>query len=76
MDPGVEFKAALEEADRLRLEVVCGDRDVDVTARKLSENFSLGVLAKLYIRQHIHTNAEQACVRGDALYKLFALAFF
>merc|ERR1711862_758204 len=34
--PGAEFQAALKEADRLNLKLVHGDRDIDVTLKKLA----------------------------------------
>ncbi|EFN60152.1 hypothetical protein CHLNCDRAFT_133581 [Chlorella variabilis] len=37
MDPGAEFKVALQEADRIGARVVHGDRDVQRTLQRLSE---------------------------------------
>ena len=47
MDPGLEFKVAMEEAERLPAKLIYGDADQDHTMRRISENFSMQVLIKL-----------------------------
>ena len=37
LDPGLEFKVGLEEADRVEARLVLGDRDQDATVRALRE---------------------------------------
>ena len=44
MDPGLEFKVAMEEAERLPAKLIYGDADQDHTMRRISENFSMQVL--------------------------------
>ncbi|CAL5227735.1 g10750 [Coccomyxa viridis] len=41
MDPGLEFKVAMEEAERLPAKLIYGDADQDHTMRRISENFSM-----------------------------------
>ncbi|CAL8462425.1 g1958 [Coccomyxa elongata] len=41
MDPGLEFKVAMEEAELLRARIVFGDADQDRTMRRISESLSL-----------------------------------
>lgn len=41
MDPGLEFKVAMEEAELLRAKVVYGDADQDRTMRRISESLSV-----------------------------------
>lgn len=41
MDPGGEFKVALQEAERMRARVVYGDRDVNMTLQRLSQTMNL-----------------------------------
>merc|ERR1712070_615649 len=47
LDPGAEFKTALQEADRRKLNVCHGDRDVDETIRLLRDAISQISLASL-----------------------------
>ena len=44
MDPGLEFKVAMEEAERLRATLVYGDADQDHTIRRISHSLSAQVL--------------------------------
>ncbi len=46
MDPGLEFKVAMEEAERLPAKLIYGDADQDHTMRRISENFSMQVLIR------------------------------
>jgi len=43
MDPGLEFKVAMEEAERLRATLVYGDADQDHTIRRISQSLSAQV---------------------------------
>ncbi|KAI3429803.1 hypothetical protein D9Q98_010116 [Chlorella vulgaris] len=47
MDPGAEFKVALEEAERLGARVVYGDRDGSRTLKRLSEAVDLGDVLRM-----------------------------
>jgi pheromone shutdown protein TraB len=40
LDPGAEFKEAVKEADALGVKVVCADRDVTMTLRRLRESMT------------------------------------
>ena len=48
MDPGLEFKVAMEEAELLRARIVFGDADQDRTMRRISESLSLQVCKHHY----------------------------
>lgn len=54
MDPGLEFKVAMEEAERLRAALVYGDADQDHTIRRISASLSAQVLSisLMLCRQH------------------------
>ena len=39
MDPGLEFKVAMEEAERLRAALVYGDADQDHTIKRISKGY-------------------------------------
>ncbi|KAK9906678.1 hypothetical protein WJX75_006000 [Coccomyxa subellipsoidea] len=41
MDPGLEFKVAMEEAELLRARIVFGDADQDRTMRRISESLTV-----------------------------------
>ena len=43
MDPGLEFKVAMEEAERLRAALVYGDADQDHTIQRISKAISVQV---------------------------------
>ena len=43
LDPGAEFKVAMDEAERQGAKLVFGDRDQDVTAQKMAQHFGLAV---------------------------------
>lgn len=43
MDPGLEFKVAMEEAERLQATLVYGDADQDHTVRRISQSLSAQV---------------------------------
>lgn len=47
MEPGGEFKVALEEADACGARVVYGDRDVQATLQRLSQNMDLQQLLQM-----------------------------
>jgi pheromone shutdown protein TraB len=40
MDPGLEFKVAMEEADKLRAHIVYGDADQQRTMQRISQSLS------------------------------------
>ena len=44
MDPGLEFKVAMEEAERLQARLIYGDADQEHTMRRISQSFSMQVL--------------------------------
>ena len=54
MDPGLEFKVAMEEAERLPAKLIYGDADQDHTMRRISENFSMQVLIRFTIAVPVH----------------------
>lgn len=41
LEPGAEFRAGIEEADRIGARIVCGDQDQRLTAQRISENLKL-----------------------------------
>ena len=41
MDPGLEFKVAMEEAEKLRARVVYGDANVQETMRRVSQSIRM-----------------------------------
>ena len=43
MDPGLEFKVAMEEAERLPAKLVYGDADQEHTMRRIAQSFSMQV---------------------------------
>ena len=43
MDPGLEFKVAMEEAERLPAKLIYGDADQEHTMRRISQSFSMQV---------------------------------
>ena len=43
MDPGLEFKVAMEEAERLRAALVYGDADQDHTIKRISKAITVQV---------------------------------
>ncbi|KAI7840858.1 hypothetical protein COHA_005450 [Chlorella ohadii] len=47
MEPGGEFKVALEEADACGARVVYGDRDVQATLQRLSQNMDMQQLLRM-----------------------------
>lgn len=47
MDPGLEFKVAMEEAERLQARLIYGDADQEHTMRRIAQSFSMQVLIKL-----------------------------
>ncbi|PSC74329.1 conjugal transfer [Micractinium conductrix] len=47
MDPGAEFKAAVEEAERIGARIVCGDRDVQQTLQRLSQTVNFQDLMRM-----------------------------
>lgn len=49
LEPGLEFKVALQQANALRAKVVLGDRDVHQTLQRLSKQFSLPDLMRMMI---------------------------
>lgn len=40
MDPGLEFKVAMEEAEKLRAHIVYGDADQDRTMQRISQSLT------------------------------------
>jgi len=47
LEPGAEFRAGIEEADRLGARIVCGDQDQRVTAQRISENLRLSDIMRM-----------------------------
>lgn len=47
LDPGLEFKVGMEEAERSGARLVLGDRDQDATVRALREALDLGDILRL-----------------------------
>ncbi len=41
MDPGLEFKVAMEEAQKLRARIVYGDANVQETMRRISQSLRM-----------------------------------
>lgn len=41
MDPGLEFKVAMEEAQKLRARIVYGDANVEETMRRISQSLRM-----------------------------------
>ncbi len=53
MDPGLEFKVAMEEAERLRAALVYGDADQDHTIKRISKAITVQVrLDQLALCKH------------------------
>eukprot|EP00850_Spirogloea_muscicola_P022484 SM000298S10938 [mRNA] locus=s298:35006:37495:+ [translate_table: standard] len=50
LEPGKEFKVAVEEAQQIGATVVCGDRSVSVTLKRLQEAISLKEMLSLLAR--------------------------
>lgn len=53
MDPGLEFKVAMEEAERLPATLVFGDADQEHTMRRISQSFKMQVLTHLAAFLHL-----------------------
>ena len=63
MDPGQEFKVAMEEAERLRATLVYGDADQDHTIKRIAK--AISVQARL--DQLVLCSMDLACMTANAL---------
>lgn len=47
LEPGAEFRAGIEEADRIGARIVCADQNQRVTAQRISDNLQLSDIMRL-----------------------------
>ena len=67
MDPGLEFKVAMEEAERLRAALVYGDADQDHTIKRISKAITMQVcLDQLVLCRHDSCLRECQCTKAAA----------
>ena len=73
LDPGAEFKAGIEEAERLGARIVCGDQSQRVIAQNLAKHLQLSVSINLlpnvdfysYHIYQVHTAGHQPGPAGS-----------
>lgn len=58
MDPGLEFKVALEEADKLNARIVYGDQEQEITVQNLASALSFKDVLKLMTGQGMKLDPE------------------